>query len=74
MLRDQIEVTVKWRGAFSLKNKNLGNWLKQSYKHFESEASCQLAALLLVIYTFILNIYFADDKYYYNSERHTKNK
>ena len=26
-------------------------------KHFEYEASCQLHVLLLVIYTFILNIY-----------------
>ena len=38
-------------------------------KHFEYEASYQLPAVFLLIYTFILIAY---DQYYYISERHTK--
>ena len=57
MLRDKIEVAVKWRDTSSLKIKICGIGLEHVSKHFEYEASCQLPVLLLAIYTFILNIY-----------------
>ena len=56
MLRDRGHSKLK--DAFSLKIKKKWNFVKVNVsKHFECEASCQLHVLLLVIYTFILNIY-----------------
>ena len=48
MLRDKIEVTLKWRDAFCLKIKFVLLVKVNISKQFEYEASCQLPVLLLV--------------------------
>ena len=68
MLRD------KWKDAFDLKKIVYSVKVNVS-NHLESKASCQLPVLLLVIFTFILNIYIlAHDQDYYISERLARNK
>ena len=47
----------KWKDVFEFKNKNLCNSLKWTFPNTLKEKNPAVAVLLLVIYTFILNIY-----------------
>ena len=58
MPRDKVDVTVKRKDAFCSKTKKLRSLVKViDSKHFEYESYLvKLPVLLLVIYTFILNL------------------